>query len=213
MNFRRFAFWLSVYFIVQAILYFLLVIAATLEGGLPPREPYSTLISIFAYLAVPFLPLLWVAIHEATQPPWRFFTLSSLVLLTVFVTLTSINRYNALTVVRQATLLGQTEGLEWFLPYGWPSIMAAIEEQAWGAYFGLACLVLAPRFREGLLERAIFWTLIACGGFSLISVLAQMLNNSPVGNVGILAWGPGLLVFFILLAVWFRRAPQSQAGS
>jgi hypothetical protein len=212
MSVRRIAFWLSVFFIVDGAVYLSLVIAVMLNGGLPPPEPYSTYISIVTYLAVPLMPLLWVAIHQATPPASRFFTLGSLMLLTVFVTLTSINRYNALTVVRQATGMGKTSGLDWFLPYDWPSIMAAIEEQAWGAYFGLACLVLAPRFRAGRLERAIFWTLVICGVFSLASVLAQILNNSPVGAIGIIAWGPGLMLFFVLLAAWFRRPPGAVSG-
>jgi len=54
----------------------------------------------------------------------------------IFAAQTSINRYVALTVVRQSLAAGNTDGLQWFLPYTWPSIMLAIEYLAWGFFLG-----------------------------------------------------------------------------
>jgi hypothetical protein len=105
--------------------------------------------------------------------------------------------------------MGITDGLNWFMPYGWPSIMAAMDVLAWGFFLGLAFLFLTPVFRRGKLELAIFWTLILSGVFALLAVLGQALNSVPLNLLGILAWGPGLIVLFILLAFWFKNLEQT----
>lgn len=202
---HRLGFYLSCFNLLMGVIYLGLIIAASLSGGLPPSEPYQSLISAVTFLSIPGLILLWVVVHQVTPKEKQVFSLASLVLMTIFATLTSINRYTALTVVSQAMRMGKTDGLEWFLPYGWPSIMAAIEVLAWGFYYGLACLCLAPVYVNGKLERAIFWTLIASGVCSLISTIGQALNSVPLNMVGILAWGPGFILLLMLWAFWFRN--------
>jgi hypothetical protein len=105
--------------------------------------------------------------------------------------------------------MGNTDGLNWFMPYGWPSIMAAIEVLAWGFFFGLALLFLAPVFRTGRLELVIFWTLTLSGIFSLIAALGQIMNSVILNLFGIIAWGPGLMLFFALLPKWFKAQSDS----
>ncbi len=206
---KSYGFWLALINLIGGLLYFGLVTLAAVTGGLPPAEPYQTLISAVTFLSVPGLLLLWVTLHRQMQASRQLFSQASLVMMVVFATLTSINRYNSLTVVPQAQALGQTEGLAWFQPYGWPSIMAALEVLAWGFYFGLACLCLAPAFRsnrrEKASETAIFWVLLACGVLSLLSALGQILNNIPLNLLGILAWGPGFAVLMVLLMAWFKK--------
>jgi hypothetical protein len=201
----RLGFYLSWYGLLMGVIYLGLIIAASVSGGLPPAEPYQSLISAVTFLSIPGLILLWVVVHQITPKEKQVFSLASLVLMTIFATLTSINRYTALTVVPQAMRMGKTDGLEWFLPYGWPSIMAAMEVLAWGFYYGLACLCLAPVFGNGKLERAIFWTLVASGVFSLISTIGQVLNSIPLNMAGILAWGPGFILLLVLWVFWFRN--------
>jgi hypothetical protein len=121
--------------------------------------------------------------------------------------------YVSLTVVPQAIQQGRTEGLSWLLPYAWPSIMAAAELLDWGLYLGLALLCLAPAFREERIARAIFWTLLVSGSQCLLSALGQVLNIAWLNVLGILAWGPGLIVLMALLAFWFKaraRQPRPQ---
>ena len=131
-------------------------------------------------------------------------------MIVIFATLTSINRYVGLTVVKQSLASGNTSGLQWFMPYCWPSVMLAIEYLGWGFYFGLACISLAPAFVSGSLERAIFWTLLATGMLSLLSVIGQVLGaNSLTFSLftmaGVLGWGPGLTVATFLISIWIRR--------
>jgi hypothetical protein len=106
--------------------------------------------------------------------------------------------------------MGVTDGLNWFMPYGWPSIMAAMEVLAWGFFLGLAFLFLAPVFRNGRLELAIFWILIISGVFSLIAMIGQMVNSVLLNMLGIVAWGPGLILIFSLLALWFKKSKPTQ---
>jgi hypothetical protein len=209
MNTSRFGFLLCVIAAAGGLIYLALVVLITVDGGMPPKEPYQTLVSLVTFLFIPVMLLIWVSLHQEAPQEKKVFSLGSLVLVCVFATLTSINRYNALTVVPQAKAMGMTAGLEWFEPYGWPSIMTAMEVQAWGFYLGVAFLCLAPVFAAAGLERTIFWTLIVCGGLCLSSSLGQMLNRPTLIGIGVLAWGPGLILLTILWALWFRRKQYS----
>lgn len=205
---HKLGYWTSLIEIVLAIGYLGAVAAMLMTGTIPPTEPYISIVSAVSLASAPFFVFLWAILHNAASPETRIFTQTSLALIVIFATLTSINRYVALTVVRQSVDMGITDGLNWFMPYGWPSIMAAMEVLAWGFFLGLAFLFLAPAFRRGKLEIAIFWTLIISGIFCLIAVLGQALNSTALNMLGIMAWGPGLIVLFVLLASWFRNSEQ-----
>jgi hypothetical protein len=162
---------------------------------------------VVSLLSAPGMVCLWAVLHQAAPTEKKVFTQASLSLVIIFAALTCINRYVSLTVVPQAHSLGISNGLEWFMPYGWPSVMAAIEVLAWGFFLGLAFLALAPVFEKGKLERVLFWTLIFSGIFCLVGTLGQVLNSIPLNLMGILGWGIGLTIVLALLAAWFRRRP------
>ena len=193
------------------IIYVGLIGIMMLSGsGFPPVEPYQTMFNILILLTAAWMVIYWVVLHQAVQGEKKIFSLASLVMIVIFATLTSINRYVGLTVVKQSLLSGNTSGLQWFLPYGWPSVMLALEILAWGFFFGLACLCLAPAFTNGKLERAIFWTLIATGILSLLAAVGQVINTNaasfnPFTMAGSVAWGPGLTTAAVLFVIWFRR--------
>lgn len=202
----KLGYWVSFVEIVLAVAYLAAVAAMFITGTIPPAEPYISIVSVVSLASAPLFVFLWAILHNNTAPSeTRIFTQTSLALIVIFATLTSINRYVALTVVRQSMDMGITDGLNWFMPYGWPSIMAAMEVLAWGFFLGLAFLFLAPTFRKGRLELAIFWTLIISGILALVAVLGQVMNSVVLNMLGIIAWGPGLIVLFSLLASWFRN--------
>lgn len=202
---HKLGYWVSLIGIVLALAYLAAVAAMFITNTIPPAEPYISIVSVVSLVSAPLLVFLWVILHNTASPETRIFTQTSLALIVIFATLTGINRYVALTVVRQSMDMGVTDGLNWFMPYGWPSIMAAMEVLAWGFFLGLAFLFLAPVFRKGKLELAIFWTLIVSGIFSLIAVLGQIMNSVVLNLLGIIAWGPGLVLLFSLMASWFRN--------
>jgi hypothetical protein len=201
----RLGYWLSVIGIILAFLYLLAVLAILLFDKMPPGELYQSLVSTVTLVSVPVLVWLWVIIHESTEPEKHLYSLGSLVFMVIFGTLTSINRYVSLTVIPQALAQGKTEGLSWFQPHSWPSIMAAMEVLAWGFYLGLAFFCLAPAFSRGKIERRIFWTLVVSGVFCFAAALGQVLNSPLLNILGIVAWGPGLITLLILLARWFKE--------
>lgn len=201
----KLGYWVSLIEIVLAVAYLAAVAAMLIAGNIPPAEPYISIISVVSLASAPLFVFLWAILHHIAPPETKVLTQTSLALIVIFATLTSINRYVALTVVRQSLDMGITDGLNWFMPYGWPSIMAAMEVLAWGFFLGLAFLSLAPIFRKGRLELAIFWTLILSGILALVAVLGQVVNSIVLNMLGIVAWGPGLIVLFLLLAIWFKR--------
>lgn len=205
---HRVGFWTSIMEILLAVTYLAAVAAMLVTGTIPPAEPYISIISIVSLVSAPGFVFVWAILHNVISPEKIIFTQTSLALIVIFATLTSINRYVALTVVRHSLAMGMTEGLNWFMPYGWPSIMAAIEVLAWGFFLGLAFLFLAPVFGSDRLERAIFWSLIISGILALIATLGQIANSAVLNMLGIIAWGPGLIVLFALLAVWFKNSSK-----
>ena len=207
----KLGYWVSFVEIVLAVAYLAAVAAMFITGTIPPAEPYISIVSVVSLASAPLFVFLWAILHNTAPSETRIFTQTSLALIVIFATLTSINRYVALTVVRQSMDMGITDGLNWFMPYGWPSIMAAMEVLAWGFFLGLAFLFLAPTFRKGRLELAIFWTLIISGILALVAVLGQVMNSVVLNMVGIIAWGPGLVVLFSLLASWFRNTKPIQS--
>jgi hypothetical protein len=197
--------------VMLGLAYLALITLMMLSGsGFPPIEPYLTMVNVLIIITAIWMVFFWVIINQAVPEERKVFSQASFALIVIFAALTCINRYVALTVVRQSLSAGNTDGLQWFLPYGWPSIMLAIEFLAWGFFFGLACLCLAPVFMQGRLERAIFWTLIATGILSLMAVLGQVIGRntlsfSPFTFAGVLGWGPGLTVTSGLITIWFRK--------
>jgi hypothetical protein len=203
---HKLGYWTAVFIVVLVLIYLAAIAAILMSGVIPPEEPYLSIISVVSLASVPALVFFWGILHNVVSTEKKIFMRTSLALIVIFATLTSINRYVALTVVGQSIDMGITEGLNWFMPYGWPSIMAATEVLAWGFFLGLAIFFLAPVFRTGKVELAIFWTLIISGILSLIAVIGQVMNSVILNMLGIIAWGPGLLLLFSLLTFWFKSS-------
>lgn len=193
----------SILGIVLVLGYIGAIIATAMSGaGFPPSEPYAGIIAIVTLLSAPLIVFLWVIIHELTPSHHQVWTRTSLAFIIIFATLTCINRYVQMTFVRSSLASGQTDGLSLFLPYGNPSVMASLEQLAWGFFFGLALLFLAPAFSE---NKPVLWTLLISGVLSLGAVVGQLLNITALTFTALLAWGPGFLLLFIFLIVWFRN--------
>ncbi len=211
---RKTGFWCGVGLVALGLIYLGLIVTMMLSGsGFPPDEPFQTLVNVLILFTAAWMVFFWTLLNQTVNADKRFFSQTSLVFIVIFATLTSINRYVGLTVVRQSLQLGETNGLQWFMPYHWPSVMLALEFLAWGFFFGLACLCLAPAFTSGILERAIFWTLIATGILSLLAAFGQVLgSNAQVFNLftfaGMLGWGPGLTTAIALITAWLRKATK-----
>ncbi|WP_405062633.1 hypothetical protein OG474_13650 [Kribbella sp. NBC_01505] len=192
-------------------LIYLGMLSSMMVAGLPfpPAEPYTTGFHVLILATVLAMVPLWCAIHLAAPPDRRIFTLTSLVFVAMLVLLVTINRFVALTLVRQSPGLGRTEGLDWFQPYGWPSLMFTFESLGWGIFFSLACLFLVPVFRTGKLARWIGGSFLVVGVLSPAAAIGLYLNSIELmGLVAPVAWGVGLILATALVARWFKPATQ-----
>jgi hypothetical protein len=184
--------------------YMVLLAVMMISGsGFPPVEPYTTLFSGLILISAIIMVFYWVLLFFSIPEDKKIFGLASLIMIAIFSALTSVNRFVALTVVRQSLVSGNTNGIQWFLPYQWPSVMLALEILAWGGFFGLACLCLAPVFSNGKLERTLSWTLKITGILSLCAFLGQLINSTLLGFAGLIAWGPGFTLVSYLTTRWF----------
>ena len=202
----KLGFRLGISLVALGIAYMALLAIMMVSGsGFPPVEPYTTLFSVLILVTALIMIFYWIILYSSLSPENKLYGLTSLIMIAIFAALTSINRFVALTVVKQSLASGYTDGLEWFLPYQWPSVMLAIEILAWGGFFGLACLSLAPAFSKGRLERTIFWALLLTGSLSLISVFGQIINSTFLNFAGLIAWGPGFTLVSFLTTKWFYK--------
>jgi hypothetical protein len=192
---------------VFGVIYMGLVTASMISaGGFLPGEPYQTFIHILVMVMAAWMVFLWAVLHRSAPAEKKAFSLTSFGMVAALAALTTINRYVALTVVRRSSGPQSAPGLQWFLPYSWPSVMLAIEILAWGFFLGLACLSLAPVFRRGHFARWVFWTLLATGLLSLCAAVAQIVDSAALSIAGLVGWGPGLTSVAVLMALWFRHA-------
>jgi hypothetical protein len=213
---RRIGFWSGIVLVILGLAYLSLIMIMMASGsGFPPVEPFQTMVNALILITAVWMVFFWVILYQVTPPERRIFSQASFALIIIFAALTSINRYVGLTVVKQSLASGISDGLQWFLPYGWPSVMLALEFLAWGFFFGLACLCLSPVFTNGRLERAIFWALIATGTLSIFAGVGQVIGSNdqalnPFTFAGIMGWGPGLTTVALLLVFWFRKESKVQ---
>jgi hypothetical protein len=208
---KLYGFWSGIVLAILGLVYLCFVAFMVVSGsGFPPVDPFLTMINILILLTAVWMVLFWTILHQALPVQKKLFSQASLGMILIFAALTCINRYVGLTVVKQALSSGNTPGLQWFLPYSWPSVMLALEFLGWGFFFGIACLCLAPAFTKGRLERTISWVLVATGILSLTAVLGQVISASSTSFslctvAGVLAWGPGLTTLAVMVAIWHRR--------
>ncbi|GAA4921723.1 hypothetical protein LX16_4892 [Stackebrandtia albiflava] len=196
----------AVVFIALGVPYVAGVGVTFAQGGFPPAEPVSTLLHVLVMAMALALVPFWAAVHATTPPGRRVFSLASLSCVTMMSVCVVLNRFIALTAVHYAAEHGGPAGLEWFLPYEWPSLTMALEVAGWGLFFGIACLLLIPAFGSSRLDRAVTLTLALSAGFCLFGVVALMMNDfTLMSAVAPIGWGPGAVTACVLIALRMRR--------
>jgi hypothetical protein len=159
----------------------------------------------FATLVVAQLLLgLVVSVHSTATGRERVFTQLAAAFATIFTATVSINRFVQLTVVRAASLSGQTAGLERFQPYSRGSVMFAVEILGWGVFLSLAALCLAPAFHGSPGDRAIRWSLRLYAALGLVGAYGYA-THTRAFYAGFVAWGAVLYVSSALIAFRFAR--------
>ncbi len=199
-------FWSSAAATANGAIYFLVILVALLTGKftMPPSGIVQVIGGILSLLICPLLVIVMASLHTVTPAPRQGFSLISLAFTLLFAISVSINRFSQLGVVQQSLALGNTSGIEWFLPYGEHSILLGLEFMGWGWFLGLALLAAAPLFSQGRLQIWLRGLLILYGAIGLVSAIA-FLAGSSLAAIGFAGWGLVLVVITALLAVFFRR--------
>jgi hypothetical protein len=129
---RRAGLWSGTAYAILNVVYTGLLVATLItgypraRGGTipPPVEPYQTMFHVLTLCGVALLVFLWSVLHSAAPNEKKLFSRASLAMIVIMATLTSINRYVALTVVRQSKL---ERGMFWTLILtGVLSLLAAL---------------------------------------------------------------------------------------
>jgi len=141
-------FWSAVIATAAGVIYFLVIVGAliTRQMTFPPPDWLQLFGGIVSLLFCPVMVVVMACLDTITPPEKRALSRASLAFTLLFATAVSINRFVQLGVVRQSIVLGETEGITWFLAYSERSIMFALEILGWGWFLGLALLVAAPLF-------------------------------------------------------------------
>jgi hypothetical protein len=177
----------------------------------PPVEPYLTTFNLLILLSAILVLVFWTSIYSLIPKEKDFFSLLSVLFMVAFTTLTSINRFVALTVVRQSATSVNNEILSLFLPYSWPSIMLALEILGWGVFFGIGCISLSVFFLEDKFH-VLAYSLLVTGIFSVLSAVGQVVNSFLLSLLGLIAWGPLFTLTIFLLLKWLKtnQGPHSR---
>ncbi|MFC0533422.1 hypothetical protein [Phytohabitans kaempferiae] len=205
-------FWASIAFLVTTAAYLVALVVMMATGGDDPAvEPWATVFNVLNLVAPLIGVPIWCSAHLLAPARARAYTLSACVFAAGWAASVTINRFIGMTLVPQSTRSGDTQGLEWFLTYSWPSATRAIEMLGWGVFFALSCLFLAAAFTRAGLERAIAITLALIGVLSFIGATIGLAIDSEtlMGTIAPIGWGAGPAVAAALLAIWFHRQPRA----
>jgi hypothetical protein len=95
----KLGFWTALLGIMLTLIYMIAIASMFMSGAIPPADPYLSIISMVSLISAPTFVFLWVILYNVASPEKKIFTQTSLALVVIFATLTSINRYIAMTVV------------------------------------------------------------------------------------------------------------------
>jgi len=198
-------FWASALTVVLGVVYlFLLVFHFSTQGFVNPTSGFVPLVAgIDMLLIVQVVVIVFTAIHYVNDEDNKILGSLGVSFATLCAVAVSINRFVQLTVIQQS-LPDLPSDLTRFLPYGAGSVMYALEWLGWGFFSSLAALFVAPLFTSTRLNKTIRWLFILYAIFSFMGLVGFMINT-PIASIAFIAWGPILLVLFILLSVYFRK--------
>ena len=199
-------FWSALTLTAAGVVYAVVVGSYFAAHGLtlPPSEGLQTFGAVMTLLAAADMVVLMVSLCAVSASDRRILNWIALVFTALFAGAVSINRFVQLSVVRQRTAVGDTEGISWFLAYGPRSAMLALEMLGWCFFLGLACVFSGLSISGGRLETWIRWSFLTYGLLGFIGAVGFILA-SPVAGAGLVAWGVVLPVTTALLAIRFHR--------
>ncbi len=177
------------------------------EAYVASFQPIQMLPLIPSLLLAPSFLVLMVCIHYYAPNTKRLWSHLGLAFTIVYTVMASLNYIVQLTVVRQAILNRETDGLAMFAMGNPHSIFWALTSAY--VFMNLAMLFAAPVFDGGKLERRIRWLFFANGASVVVTIFGVVVDSPPVYLLGSLVpWCTIFSAATALLAVLFRHAGQ-----
>jgi hypothetical protein len=176
----------------------------------PIGDPYFTMMELLIILIAPLMVVSMVALHAYASPEGKAYSLTALAFMILLAGITSSVHFVILTVRHQL----EVTGLTWvplFLSFTWPSVAYTLDILAWDFFFALSMLFAAPVFKQGGLETAVRYLMLASGVLSLVGLIGVPLANMHVGywatvrNLGVIGYAVVAIAVFLLLAIVFGR--------
>jgi hypothetical protein len=179
-----------------------------------PVSPLALWAGLDTLLTAVGLVILMACIAQAAPSEKKVLGVIGLSFTILFAAVVCINRFVQVTIIRQSFLLGDTTGLERFLPYGSGSVFFALEMLGWGGFLSLGAFSIAPLFTRGRLERWIAGLFLTFGVLGITSVLGYAFS-SPIVMLGFVAWGPVLDIAILLVSIklWRELHPLTKPVS
>jgi hypothetical protein len=194
---HRLGFWAASGLAVVGVAYAGVVAMGIAETGLvdPIVDPVLAVMEMLTLLAAPLVVILMAAVHGAAAPDRKALGLIALSFAVIMAGLTSGVHFTALTAGRQTG----------FTTLEWPSTAYALELLAWDVFLGLSLLFASPVFVGNGVFTAARWSLALAGVLCLVGALGPITGKMMLQRIGILGYGVGLPVSFVILARVFRR--------
>lgn len=179
----------------------------------PIGDPYFTMMELLIILLAPLMVITMIAVHAYAPREAKAYSFTALVFMVVMAVITSSLHFVVLTVSRQIEAAGLASA-SLFFSFKWPSVVYTLDILAWDWFFALAILFAAPVFKNGRLETAVRYIMVASGVLSLVGLFGVPLAILKVEywlnvrNIGIVGYALVSPVAFLMLGIIFGRTKQ-----
>lgn len=129
-------------------------------------------------------------------------SLMALVLSACMATVTTLNHFLYLTVIRQIYLY--TKMPTWLMMDGWPSITKGLECVAWGFFLGVSML-FASCALHGIGSKTIVWTMRISGILTLVGLVGPITGKMNFYFLSTIGYSIGFLVLSMELIVFIHK--------
>ena len=179
----------------------------------PIGDPYFTMMELLIILLAPLMVITMIVVHAYAPREAKAYSFTALVFMVVMAVITSSLHFVVLTVSRQIEAAGLASA-SLFFSFKWPSVVYTLDILAWDWFFALAILFAAPVFKNGRLETAVRYIMVASGVLSLVGLFGVPLAILKVEywlnvrNIGIVGYALVSPVAFLMLGIIFGRTKQ-----
>ena len=172
-------------------------------------DPFFSVMEILILFIAPLMLISMVELYLQTSAENKIYSLTALVFMIIFTTITCSIHFVILTVSHQLFATGLPLAPQ-LLAYKWPSLAYTLDILAWDCFFGLSVLFVAPLFNKNRFERTIRLLLVLTSFLCFAGLVGVPLANMQVRMIGVIGYAGVSPVAFLLMGVYFGRSKGSK---